>query len=63
MLLGWSSVAIFVSPGMSTSVRVGTLGERMVSIIGSLLTLFPLPSVRFVSASISSRTACRCDAR
>ena len=41
---------------MSTSVRLGTSGERTVSIIGSADTAFPVPSERAVSASISSRT-------
>ena len=45
------------APGMSTSVRLGTAGERMVSMMGSGETALPVPSERFVSASISSRTA------
>lgn len=46
------------SPGMSTSVRFGTLGEYTVSWIGSGATALPFPlRYRFVSASISSRIA------
>ena len=46
------------SPGMSTSVRFGTIGEYTVSWMGSGATALPFPfRYRFVSASISSRIA------
>ena len=45
-------------PGISTRVRLGTLGEKTVSWIGSGATALPLPfKYRAVSASISSRIA------
>ena len=47
-----------MSPGMSTSVRLGTLGEKTVSWIGSGETARPLAlRYRPVSTSISARMA------
>ena len=51
-------MGIFVRPGMSTSVRLGTLGEKTVSWMGSGETALPL-AFRYlpVSTSISALMA------
>ena len=57
---GWSAVATFVRPGMSTSVRLGAPAARMDSMIGSAETAFLWPfdcKDRSVSRSISARTS------
>ena len=57
MDLGWPSTAILVSPGMSTRVRLGTLGDVTCRLIGFGDTDTPPPHERWVSASISWRIA------
>ena len=57
---GWSAVATFVRPGMSTSVRLGAPAARMDSMMGSAETAFLWPfdcKDRSVSRSISKRTS------
>mmetsp|Transcript_109038 Transcript_109038/g.170488 ORF Transcript_109038/g.170488 Transcript_109038/m.170488 type:complete len:209 (+) Transcript_109038:1727-2353(+) len=54
--LGWSPVGTFVNPGKSTSVKSITLGEKMLSKIGSSLMPALSPQVFAVSAAISCRT-------
>ena len=56
---GWSAVATFVKPGMSTRVRLGAFAARMLSMMGSDETAFePFDcNDRSVSRSISARTS------
>lgn len=55
MSCGCPATGTFVRPGRSTMVRLRTWGEKIRRFIGSAETFLELPTLRSVSATISSR--------